>query len=78
MSSIRVPNELPHAKIHLFIYLLHIYGALLAKLGAVRHERRNVSLNAHMAGLFDHQDAQTWSIERMGEGYHVAVRGSED
>lgn len=42
------------------------------------HERHNVSLNAHMAGLFDHQDAQTWSIERMGEGYQVAVRGSED
>ena len=41
-------------------------------------EHHNVSLNAHMAGLFDHQDAQTWSIERMGEGYQVAVRGSED
>ena len=45
---------------------------------ALLAERHNVSLNAHMAGLFDHQDAQTWSIERMGEGYQVAVRGSED
>lgn len=62
--------------IYLFIY--YIYMAPFWPNLALLAERHNVSLNAHMAGLFDHQDAQTWSIERMGEGYQVAVRGSED
>ena len=62
--------------IYLIIYC--IYMAPFWPNLAQAHERHNVSLNAHMAGLFDHQDAQTWSIERMGESCQVAVRGSED
>jgi len=59
--------------IYLFIYCIY-----MAPFWPNLAQCARVSLNAHMAGLFDHQDAQTWSIERMGEGYQVAVRGSED
>ena len=57
-----------------YIYMARPFGRTWRR----AHEPDNVSLNAHMAGLFDHQDAQTWSIEHVGEGYQVAVRGSED
>ena len=62
--------------IYLFIYYIYMapFWPNLAQCARATQRLAGCSL----AGLFDHQDAQTWSIERMGEGYQVAVRGSED